>query len=389
MIRDLSTSIPSTVGHTEFKPLLSSQSTLARKFRVMYILKNYPQMSETYIKTEIEAVHEVCDVGIVATKRANMPAKNHEPYRYIEDPAMICEAIEEFQPDVLHSHWFHSVKLLGKLARKTGVPFTVRGHSFDSIWPEDESRFRHLPLLSVFARPSHIRRAVKFIEDEFCLGLLTLPFARPRLERAGFPAAKLVDCFPVVDFKRFFDPRPNGTAIMNVGACIPKKRMEDFVELALRAPEFEFNLYALGYKVAQLQEFASARQSPVHFIPPVELEDMPAEYKKHRWLVYTAAPEGNVGWPMAIAEAQASGVGVCVANIRPDLREYAGPTAFLYDSLDEVVKLIRQPVPEQSRQSGFEQAKKSDVFQHRSLLFHLWRMPEPAYEKITAPAAIG
>jgi len=225
VIRDLSTSIPSTVGHTEFKPLLSSQSTLGRKFRVMYILKNYPQMSETYIKTEIEAVHEVCDVGIVATKRANMPAKNHEPYRYIEDPAMICEAIEEFQPDVLHSHWFHSVKLLGKLARKTGVPFTVRGHSFDSIWPEDESRFRHLPLLSVFARPSHIRRAVKFIEDEFCLGLLTLPFARPRLERAGFPAAKLVDCFPVVDFKRFFDPRPNGTAIMNVGACIPKKRM--------------------------------------------------------------------------------------------------------------------------------------------------------------------
>jgi len=145
VIRDLSTSIPSTVGHTEFKPLLSSQSTFGRKFRVMYILKNYPQMSETYIKTEIEAVHEVCDVGIVATKRANMPAKNHEPYRYIEDPAMICEAIEEFQPDVLHSHWFHSVKLLGKLARKTGVPFTVRGHSFDSIWPEDESRFRHAP----------------------------------------------------------------------------------------------------------------------------------------------------------------------------------------------------------------------------------------------------
>jgi glycosyltransferase involved in cell wall biosynthesis len=376
-------------GAGENNPLLGSQSRFGRRFRVMYILKNYPQISETYIKTELEAVREICDVRIIATKRANMPAKNHEPYRYIEDEAMICEAIREFQPHVLHSHWFHSVKLLGKLARKTGVPFTVRGHSFDSIWPEDKSRFRHFPLLSVFARPSHIRRAVKFIQDEFCLGLLTLPFARPRLERAGFPAAKLVDCFPVVNFRRFFDPRPNGGAIMNVGACIPKKRMEDFVELALRAPELEFNLYALGYKIAELQEFASARQSPVRFIPPVELEDMPAEYKKHRWLVYTAAPGGNVGWPMAIAEAQASGVGVCVANIRADLREYAGPAAFLYDSLDEVVKLIRQPVPEQSRQSGFEQAKKSDVFQHRSLLFHLWRMPQPACEKITAPAAVG
>lgn len=373
----------------ETKPLLGSKSRSGRRFRVMYIVKNYPQISETYIKTEIEAVREVCDIRIIATKRAKMPAKNHEPYRYIEDPVVICEAIEEFQPDVLHSHWFHSVKLLGKLARKTGVPFTVRGHSFDSIWPEDKSPLRHFPLLSLFARPSHIRRAVKFIEDDFCLGLLTLPFARPRLERAGFPSAKLVDCFPVVNFKRFFDPRPNGTSIMNVGACIPKKRMEDFVELALRVPELECNLYALGYKVAELREFAAARRSPVRFIAPVELEGMPEEYKKHRWLVYTAAAGGNVGWPLAIAEAQASGVGVCMANIRPDLREYAGPAGFLYNSLDEVVKLIRQPVPEENRQAGFEQAKKSDVFQHRSLLFRLWRMPEAACEKIAAPALAG
>lgn len=326
----------------ETEPLPGSKPGSGRRFRVMYIVKNYPQISETYIKTEIEAVREICDVRIIATKRANMPAKNHEPYRYIQDPAVLCEAIEEFQPDVLHSHWFHSVKLLGKLARKTGVPFTVRGHSFDSIWPEDESPFRHFPLLSRFARPSQIRRAIKFIEDDFCLGLLTLPFTRSRLERAGFPSAKLVDCFPVLNFKRFFDPRPNGTSIMNVGACIPKKRMEDFVELALRVPELEFNLYALGYKVAELREFARERRSPLRFIPPVELEEMPAEYKKHRWLVYTAASGGNVGWSLAIAEAQASGVGVCMANIRADLREYTGPAGFLYDNLPEVVKLIRQ-----------------------------------------------
>ena len=100
-------------------------------------------------------------------------------------------------------------------------------------------------------------------------------------------------------------------------------------------PELECNLYALGYKVAELQEFATERRSPVHFIPPKELEDMPAEYKKHRWLVYTAAASGNVGWPLAIAEAQASGVGVCMANIRPDLPKYVGRAGFLYDSLDE------------------------------------------------------
>ena len=389
MNRDSPALTSSRMSDTRTKPLIGAQPPLGRRFRVMYILKNYPQISETYIKTEIEAVREVCDISIIATKRAKLPAQKHEPYRYMDDLSMVREAIEEFQPDILHSHWFHSVKLLGKLARKTGVPFTVRGHSFDSIWPEDESPFRHFPLLSVFARPSHIRRAIKFIEDDLCLGLLTLPFARAQLERAGFPSAKLVDCFPVVNFRRFFDPQPNGNAIMNVGACIPKKRMEDFVDLALRAPEREFNLYALGYNVEELRQFASARQSPVHFIPPVELEEMPAEYKKHRWLVYTAARGGNVGWPLAIAEAQASGVGVCMADIRPDLREYAGPTAFLYNSLDEVVKVIRQPVPDEMRQSGFEQAKKSDVFQHRSLLFRLWRMPQEARERVGAPVFAG
>ncbi len=347
-----------------------------RPFRVMYVLKNYPQMSETYIKTEIEAVRPYCEIRIVATKRANLPAQKHETYRYLDDLAQVREAIEEFRPDVLHSHWLHSVKLLGKLARETGVPFTVRAHSFDSIWPEDYSVLRHVPLLSVFSRPSHIRRAVRFIEDELCLGVLVFPFARGRLEQAGFPARKLVDCFPVMNYQRFYDARPNGDAIMNVGACIPKKKMEDFVELAIRAPTQEFNLYALGYNTNQLQEFARARQSPVHFMPPVELEDMPAEYKKHRWLVYTAAAGGNVGWPLAIAEAQASGVGVCMANIRPDLRHYAGPAAFFYDSLDQALKIIKQPFSEELRLLGFSQALKSDVAQHRSLLFQLWRMPK-------------
>ena len=67
-----------------------------------------------------------------------------------------------------------------------------------------------------------------------------------------------------------------------------------------------------------------------------------------------------------------------MANIRADIRQYAGASAFFYDSLDDALKTIRQPFPEELRQLGFEQAKKSDVRQHRSLLFHLWRMPQVA-----------
>ncbi|MGZ9219277.1 MAG: glycosyltransferase [Candidatus Binatia bacterium] len=340
--------------------------------RVLYVLKNFPQMSETYIKTEIEALKESCDIRIVSTKAANLPAKNHAPYERLTDLAAIREVIEEFRPDVLHSHWLHSVKILGKLSRLTGVPFTVRAHSFDSIWPEPYSVVERVPFLGAFRNPSHIRRALDVINGEFCLGVLNFPFARSRLERAGIRPDKLIDCYPVVNYRLFHNEGPNGDEIMNVGACIPKKRMEDFLDLAMAAPKMRFNLYALGYRVEELRELAKNRNSPVHFNLPLELEEMPAAYKQHRWLVYTAAPQGNVGWPLSLAEAQASGVGVCMANIRGDLRDYVGAAGFLYNTLDEALKIISQPFPEELRQLGFAQAKKSDAFEHRALLLDLW-----------------
>jgi glycosyltransferase involved in cell wall biosynthesis len=165
---------------------------------------------------------------------------------------------------------------------------------------------------------------------------------------------------------------------MNVGAALGKKKMDDFIELGARMPKLQFNLYALGYKVEKLREINTARGNPVHIIPPVELEDMPAEYKKHRWLVYTASKKATVGWPMAVAEAQASGVGVCIANVRPDLRDYVGQAGFLYNTLSEVPEIISKPFPEELRQMGFQQARKSDIFEHRNLLFKLWQKSAPS-----------
>ena len=78
---------------------------------------------------------------------------------------------------------------------------------------------------------------------------------------------------------------------------------------------------------------------------------MGAEYKKHQWLVYTASRKMNsVGWPMAVAEAQAAGVGVCLPNIRADLQEYLGGAGFLYDSINEVIDIIRNPFRDEMRQ---------------------------------------
>jgi hypothetical protein len=174
---------------------------------------------------------------------------------------------------------------------------------------------------------------------------------------------------------------------MNVGACLPKKRMEDFLALAAAVPGRRFDLYALGYRSREIDKRNVEMGEPVHIVPPVEPEEMLAEYKKHAWLVYTADSErGAVGWPMAVAEAQAAGVGVCFPNLRPDLREYVGDAGFLYDSISEVADIIARPFPEEMRRKGFEQAKKSDVALHKTILTDLWRKARTA-ARPTANAA--
>lgn len=152
--------------------------------------------------------------------------------------------------------------------------------------------------------------------------------------------------------------------------------MEDFLELGRRMPGGIFKLYALSSRMHSIEELKEKNRTmgyPVKIMDPVQPEDMPGEWKQAQWMVYTADHSlANVGWPISIAEAQAAGVGVCMANIRPDIKMYLGDAGYLYDSLDEVEKIISAPFDNDRRLLGYEQAKKSDVFQHRNILLDLW-----------------
>ena len=345
---------------TLLKPLRAAAVPEAprAKPRVMYIVRNFPQVTQTYIKNEIQALAGDHDISLISLTHPNVPYRRHIPFQQIGDPALIREQIEEFRPQVLHSHYLPNTEIFEALIRdhRLETPFTFRAHSFDAM-----------------GSPDIARRAAGVINHELCLGVLAYPFTRPLLEGAGIAPGKIVDCFPVVNVPMFHDLSPNGTAVMNIGAAIPKKRMEDFVDLAAGAHGMEFDLYGVGWVVEELRRYNASKGDPVRIIDPVEPDEMPAEYKKHAWLVYTACPEmKTVGWPIAVAEAQASGVGVCMPNLRPDLRQYVGPSTILYDSIGEVADLIRRPPSEEMRQAGLEQARKSDIFQHIKLLTGLW-----------------
>jgi hypothetical protein len=223
-------------------------------------------------------------------------------------------------------------------------------------------------------RPPGFVRSLTAIDSELCLGILGLPFARPWLKRAGVREAKLVDCFPVVPFARFHDRSPNGDAVMTIGVAKTGKVPGEFLRLARKVPDRGFNLYTPGGVPDGLRGDPARHGANVTLVPPVEPADMPREYKRHRWLVLTAdAAAPQAGWPMAIAEAQAAGVGVCMPALRPDLALYVGEGAgILYDTVDELPAIVSGPVPDEMRERGFEQARKSDIERHRHLLTDLW-----------------
>jgi glycosyltransferase involved in cell wall biosynthesis len=332
------------------------------KPRVMYVVECYPAITETYIQSEIDALRDEYEIRILALQQAEHPNQSPHPAFEIADPARMHAAIEEFRPHVLHTHWLVHVPLLGDLARRTGVPFTVRAHSFDGIWNETE------------AIPAQILDVSAILNSDLCLGVLGFPFMRENFERAGVRHEKIFASYPILNYDRFLDRSANGAAVMTGGAGRAPKQMEDFLDLAAGLPGVEFNLYAIGHHVEKLRRLNSLAGNRVNIRQPVQPFLMPGEYKNHRWLVETASLEVNArGWPIMVAEAQASGVGVCMRNIRSDLQEYVGDCGFLYDSIEEVREIISQPFPEEMRQLGFEHAGRSDIRRHKHVLTGLWQ----------------
>lgn len=326
--------------------------------RILYFLERYSQISETYIENELRALSPGTTVRIASLKAPDLPCEQRLPYQIVRHVSELETIIEDFKPDILHTHYMTMALNVARAAQIAKVPYTIRAHSFDILGPMTEK----LPQLR------------QTVNDDQCLGVLTFPFTLPLFEKAGYNPYKVHGCYPVVNVERFQDRGENGDAVLNVGACLPKKAMEGYLQIGKQVPERTFNLYALGYNVGRMHQFNEELGRPISIIDPVQPNAMLAEYKKHEWLLYTASAKlKTVGWPLAVAEAQAAGVGVCVQNIRPDIKDYVGDCGFVFDTVEEAAKIVSQPFPAELRERGFELAKRSDVKRHIHQLEDLWK----------------
>ena len=354
------------VFSTDFLAINSENS----KLRILYILSSYPVLSETYMHEEIKSIRKYYNIKIVVLKSDEcINRKNYFSHEFVE-LKNIGKVIEEFNPDIIHTHWFTNSPRLKKLADAYHIPFTIRTHSFDIL--------THLG--------SKLQSFCEIANSNLCLKVLCFPPFKKILIEHGLPENKITCCWPVVRFSRFYNPDSKNSTkrICNISAGLIKNGIKKFIDLAviMQHSGFEFNLYAVDHFIKgvnladNFKLYNKEKGNPVTNITYVEPEDMPYIYRQHDWVVLTSNPKINaVGFPVVIAEAQASGIGVCWQELpgrREDQLEYLGGAGFLFKSIDELPAILEQPYPESMRLAGLKNAKKCDIEDHKVLLTQVW-----------------
>ncbi len=374
------------------------QADGAARPRVLLLLPDLAAARMPAIRTEIASFTDDYEVAVLTLCDGEPQTEAGQAAQH----ARIVAGIEAFRPDVLHAHGLTALGQVARLAKATGLPFTIRAHARDSapLRPRrvGERLVRLLRREPIMAPSALGHSARKAMASEWCLGVLTLPFARPWLVRAGLPEAKLVDCHPCVNVAAFHDRSPNGDGVLHIAAAeapaLPRRGAPAILRLAAKVPDRPFSLHAAPALADALRARDALMGTGAAIIGRADPAPTVEEYKRHRWLVLTADAQGDLAdWPLAIAEAQAAGVGVCMPMLHPDLAAYVGAGAgILYETIDELPAIVSAPVPEEMRERGFVQAMKADMAGHRHRLTDMWhkalgsRRADPALR--TGPAAV-
>jgi glycosyltransferase involved in cell wall biosynthesis len=361
---------------------------LSDKTRVLYIVTKYPEFSETYMHDEMVAMNDDYEIRIIDYEKSSASRENSLPHTFIKyhdsnlsygsfkninteftNRAQIKfmekmgHVIKQFKPDIIHTHYFPNAWLVRKLSDLYKLPFTVRIHSFDIMI---KNRDRLASMMDAVNTP-------------LCLKVFTYPEFVPLFSEFGIDKTKVEAYWPISNCRNFLntESRNPTNRVMCAGPCTPKKSHDKFIDLAviMSDSKYDFDLYTIGNATPKMVKYNESKGNPI-IITYVDPERMPEEYCKHDWLVYPSDPNINkVGLPVAVIEAQASGIGICLQELpgrRQAQLDFLGGGGFLFKSIEEVPDILAKPYPEEMRLAGFENVKKCDVSIHKEMLSRVW-----------------
>lgn len=333
--------------------------------KILLLYNGYPRLSQSYQYDEAIELLKRHQVMIVSWSWPLYQTEEGVPPYISGDPDVDPEVVSQirtFQPDHIHAHYLTNAAVAYRLARRFNATFSLRAHSFDT-----------LAALSS-ATSSATQGQLKYINNACCKTVYVFHPFREKLIAAGYPVHKLRGYWPSINitpFRNIFTipvTIPVTKDIMSGGAFLPKKDIKSFIRLAREIKNRWHDRIIRYYSVeedpayvSQIYRYNTMMGSPVVFLT-VQHCDMPAEYVKHQWLIYSCCPLlGTVGLPLMVAEAQASGVGVIMYRLRDDLDDYVTNNGYLYRETSEVLAIIAQDFDPVKRQAAHDLSTRYDI----------------------------
>ena len=285
--------------------------------KVLYVLGSYQQLCETYIEYELSKMR---DWGFeIEVWRMQKP---HSPYHsdiqvHDED---LREVVSKIKPDLIHIHWLGLAKRILPLIDDLNIPTTIRAHSFDTT--EETIRFctKRSFVKKIYCFPQHI--------DDF-------------------NDTKLEIQNTVFDTKLFKPYKnKNKRLVVRGGAALPSKSLPFFIHLAKELPEFKCILAVVNCHdnddyINELKRLASSISSPIEIRTNVPRESY-AELVSEAGIYLSTVDKKlmNVGMPISISEAMASGCYIVASNYE-SMKRYIGESGKTYNDMNEAKKIIK------------------------------------------------
>lgn len=293
----------------------------ARPLKVLYALWHYPQLSETYLETELRAMRRWG--ADIAVWRETVPVSPY-PSDVPVHSGRLEDAIRDVRPDVIHVHWLDiAVKYAGALGA-AGVPVTVRGHGFD-VSPAAIRKLLGFPWVRAIYLAPHQAALVR---------------RNPRVRPAMVPFDT-----------ELFKPREDKDRrlVVRTAAGLNAKDLGLFFELAARLPDYRFVLAAVTCNLREeyigtLREMNAQSGGAAQIVVDMPRDAVADLVGRAGIYLHTVTPPGKapgtpIGSPVSIAEAMATGAVPLVRKL-PELTSYVGDAGLAYADIDDAQRLL-------------------------------------------------
>lgn len=286
---------------------------------VLYALWHYPQLTETYIRWEIECMRR-WGVHVEVWSQLDTPASPFATDVPIHHGSL-ATAIARVRPQVVHVHWLHAALDYSREIQRAGLPITVRAHGFEVT-----------------------RRNVLALERSPAVEAIYL---FPHLARQFSQASKVRSMNTAFNGDLFYPgPSKDRRLVLRTGPGLPTKDLQTFFDVALRCKAHRFVLALAccnGHErlAEKVDAYNRKLGQPVQLLIDLPAEQVAPLMQQAGIYLHTHGLAVPYGMPMSIAEAMATGAFVIGRRCRAS-EAYIGNAGRVYDSAAEAAEQIRR-----------------------------------------------